>query len=338
MEPTIESLALPRHGGDLAAGEARFGRPSEGWLDLSTGINPFAYPLPDIPAEAWRCLPDGAAELALCEAAAAAWGVGDPRRIVPAAGTQAIIQLLPLLRPYGEVAVVGPTYEEHAASFGHAGHLVRPCGALEDIGEAQVVVVVNPNNPDGRRFAPDQLLDLAATLAAQGGLLIVDEAFVDLTPELSVAGRVGPGLLVLRSFGKFFGLAGLRLGFAVAEPPLADLLRQAIGPWAVSGPAIAIGRAALADTAWSEGTRARLRDEAALLDALLTGARLSILGGTDLFRLANASRAWALYEHLGARGILVRPFAGQPRWLRFGLPPGEEGRHRLAQALREWEG
>ncbi|HIJ37402.1 MAG TPA: aminotransferase class I/II-fold pyridoxal phosphate-dependent enzyme, partial [Rhodospirillaceae bacterium] len=171
----------------------------------------------------------------------------------------------------------------------------------------------------------------------RGGLLVVDEAFVDCTPDLSLASKVRPGLLVLRSFGKFFGLAGLRLGFAIGDPDLIRLLRTAIGPWPVGGPALVIGRQALLDQSWIVAARRHLVMEAQALDALLNSANLSVLGGTPLFRLVNASRAWALYEHLGQQGILVRPFASAPRWLRFGLPPGSKAMMRLKAALDIWQ-
>ncbi len=266
-------------------------------------------------------------------AAAETWSVPDPDCLVSAPGTQSLIGLLPLLRPESAVAVVGPTYDEHESSFARAGHRVEQVAELAKCGDAQVAIVVNPNNPDGRRHDPETLCTAADRLAARGGLLVVDEAFVDLDPDLSVAGSVRPGLLVLRGIGKFFGLAGLRLGFAVAEPRLAALLRQALGPWAASGPALVVGRAALLDRAWAAEVRRRLAVEAGLLDQVLRGAGLAVVGGTDLFRLANAPRAWAIYEHLGRQGVLVRPFAEQPRWLRFGLPPDAAGRARLAEAL-----
>jgi cobalamin biosynthetic protein CobC len=339
-DPSSQSQAwptgFPRHGGELALAEARFGKPVDGWLDLSTGVNPFAYPVPELPASTWRQLPDASADRALRAAAARAWGVADPETIVAAPGTQLLIQMLPLLRPSASVAVVGPTYPGHADAFAHAGHEVTPCGSLDEIGDIPVAVVVNPNNPDGRRFAPEELRDAASLLYRRGGLLVVDESFADPAPELSVAGAVMPGLLVLRSFGKFFGLAGLRLGFAVATPDLARLLRDALGPWPVGGAALEIGRVALADAKWIAETRRRLAGEADLLDAVLVSAGLAIVGGTPLFRLAGAPRAWALYEHLGKHGILVRPFAEQPRWLRFGLPPDAQARDRLAMALAAW--
>ena len=328
--------SLPRHGGALAEAETRFGRPAEGWMDLSTGINPFAYPLPPLAAAVWQRLPDADAVAAVQVAAAAAWSVPDPDWIVAAAGSQAVLQMLPLLRPPSTVAVVGPTYSEYAECWSQAGHRVIPCPAPEEVGDAEVVVVCNPNNPDGRRFDPARLRGLARSLEPRGGVLIVDEAFGELAPELALTASAGPGLVVLRSLGKFFGLAGLRLGFAVCDPAAAALLRRSLGPWPVNGVALAVGAVALADTAWIAEMRAKLEREAAVLDALLGDFGLAVAGGTSLFRLVGAPRAWALYEHLAARGILVRPFAQQPRWLRFGLPADDAARARLADALAAW--
>ena len=319
-----EPFALPVHGGDLSAADARFGRPADGWLDLSTAISPFSYPVPPLDPAIWERLPDRSLENALRAAAADFYGAASAEQVVAAPGTQALIQLLPRLRPFSHVAVVGPTYGEHATCWANAGHQVLPCETVDPSGAADVVVVGNPNNPDGRCHDRDLLLEVAGRLAGRGGLLVVDEAFADCLPELSLAGLARPGLLVLRSFGKFFGLAGLRLGFAIGDPTLIRLLRSAIG------------RSAIADHQWIATTRQRLQGEAAALDALLAGAGLSVIGGTPLFRLVNASRAWALYEHLGQRGILVRPFAAAPRWLRFGLPPGEAARQRLGAALAAW--
>ncbi len=334
--PLSPSLALPRHGGDPAAAEARFGKPAEGWLDLSTGINPFAYPVPPLEGTIWQKLPDTGADRALRRAAADAWGVSNDETILAAPGTQALIQALSRLYGPARIAVLEPTYPGYAEAFAQAGHEVVACTVLDELAAGQIAVVVNPNNPDGRETQPGELVALADTMAARGGLLIVDEAFADLTPELSVVAKVTRGLMVLRSFGKFFGLAGLRLGFAVCDPDLARLLREALGPWPVSGPALEIGRIALADRAWIEAMRIRLLREAGFMDALLTQGGLAVLGGTSLFRLAAAPRAWALYEYLGKRGILVRPFQHELRWLRFGLPPDEAARQRLTTALADW--
>jgi len=333
---TSDPFALPTHGGDLALAEARFGKPGQGWLDLSTGISPFAYPVPELPADLWQRLPSVADDLALREAAAGAYGVDDPDFLATAPGSQALLQILPRLRPFSQVAVIGPTYGEYSRCFSMAGHHVLPMETLDRTVDADVVVLCNPNNPDGRRHDTARLLELADELAARGGLLVVDEAFCDPVPELSLAPHVRPGLVVLRSLGKFFGLAGTRLGFAIAEPQLARLLRQAMGPWAVGGPVLELGRIALTDTAWIEEARRRLVHDSNALNSLLGRAGLSTVGGTTLFTLVNAPRAWALFEYLGQQGILVRPFSTAPRWLRFGLPPDEAARQRLEAALKAW--
>jgi cobalamin biosynthetic protein CobC len=322
-----EALDLPLHGGDLKAAEARWGKPDAGWLDLSTGVNPWPYPLPAIPAEAWTRLPGAAADLALRQAAARAYGVPGPDWVLPAPGTGALIQWLPRLTPHSDVAVVGPTYGEHAAAWRAAGHLVREVADLQAAQGADVTVIVNPNNPDGRLVEP-------RTVAGHPGFLAVDEAFGEVAPAFSAVSHLRPGMVVLRSFGKFYGLAGLRLGFALALPETLAPVAAALGPWSVSGPAQIVGAAALSDTAWATATRAHLASMAARLDAVLTGARLEVTGGTDLFRLASHPDAPVLYDRLGRAGILVRAFAGRPHLLRIGLPKGEGELERLAGALR----
>ena len=228
--------------------------------------------------------------------------------------------------------MVGPTYAEHAAAWARGGHAVAAVADLRDIGEADVAVVVTPNNPDGRVVPVSELAAAAAGLAARGGWLVVDEAFADLEPVESLCGAVPPACLVLRSFGKTYGLAGLRLGFAVAGEPLVGLLRRGIGPWAVSGPAIAVGRCALADAAWRhEAVAARGRD-AARLDALLERAGGRIVGGTRLFRTADFPDGPGLFDRLGRAGIFVRRFEAAPARLRFGLPPDAQAWSRLAAA------
>lgn len=325
------------HGGDLDGARAAFPGAPEPWVDLSTGINPWPYPLPPVRPEAWNRLPGRGEEAALLSAAAACYGAPSADVVAAASGSQALIQLLPRLRTPGRVAVLGPTYAEHARCWALAGHDVR---MVEGVEEADVLVIVNPNNPDGRRWPAARLLELAEAQQARGGWLVVDEAFADMRPEDSLAAHAGkPGLVILRSFGKFFGLAGLRLGIALAPAGLAAALREAIGPWAVSGPGLAIATAALGDRHWIEATRRRLAAAAAELDRLLEGAGLRVAGGTELFRLVGDPRASALYRALGEAGILVRRFERRPDWLRFGLPGAAEDWQRLGVALaaeRTW--
>jgi len=321
------------HGGGVDAAAAAFGVPRAEWLDLSTGINPVPYPAGPIDPAVLSHLPDAGLDAELRAAAAACYGAPDADHVVPAPGSQALIQWLPRLVPPGRVAVVGPTYAEHAACWSAGGHAVAEVADLDALpADTTVVVVVNPNNPDGRRVDPQALLALSRT-----SLVVADEAFADVAPEVSLAANVGRGnVVILRSAGKFFGLAGLRLGFALAGLTLAGSIRAALGPWAVSGPAAVIGAQALADAAWAARTRTRLADDATRLDALLAGAGLRIGGGTSLYRLIDDAHAQALYDHLGRAGILVRRFEERPTWLRFGLPGGESGFRRLAATLAEW--
>ena len=333
----VENPETIAHGGGVHAARRAFPDAPEPWIDLSTGINPHAWPIGGVSRESWTRLPEAEDIAALEAVAARAYGAGDPVSLVAAPGAQSLIQLLPRLHAARDVAVLGPTYAEHAHRWRRGGAQVREIASLDDIGDADVVVIVNPNNPDGRLFDADALAPLARSLTDRGALLVLDESFMDVAPDdASFVLRIGTqSVVVMRSFGKFYGLAGLRLGFALAPPALAARLRDALGPWAVSGAAVEIGLRALADRAWRDTMRVRLADHAARLDRLLSSAGLTIVGGTSLFRLAETSHASTLAKALAARGILVRTFADAPTRLRFGLPGGDEQWARLARALEE---
>lgn len=325
-----------QHGGDPAALEARFGKPVEGWLDLSTGINPVPYGVPEMPAHVMANLPRRAEMDALLGAARKAYGVPADAAIVVSPGTQALIQMVPTLFAPSDVTILGPTYGEHAPAWAAAGHRVDEVGSIcrQAALPAPFSVVVHPNNPDGNVQSIEGLLAFADELHDRGGALVVDEAFVDVTPDVSVTPHAGrDGLIVLRSFGKFFGLAGVRLGFAICAPNIADQLSAKLGPWAVSGPALWAGTHALNDADWATASRARLKADAARLDALLVRAGMTVVGGTDLFRLAACDGAEGIYEKLGRAGILTRPFTYNATWLRFGLPGCEADWVRLEGAL-----
>jgi cobalamin biosynthetic protein CobC len=321
------------HGGDLAAVRLRFPTAPEPWIDLSTGINPHTYPLPTLEPDVWRRLPQASDEQVVLQAAAQRYGCAVDR-IVAAPGSQALIQVLPRLIEPSDVVVLGPTYGEHAVAWARCGHRVVERRAPSDVGDARVVVVVNPNNPTGRVIAASELRELAAVLAQRDGLLVVDEAFADFAePSVSVAAQLPPATIVLRSFGKAYGIAGVRLGFAVADTALCARLRGELGPWAVSGLALAIGAAAFADTRWLAEMRVRLAEDRGRLDALLNAGGLAVEGGTQLFCLARHAQAWPIADKLGRSGIHVRRFAAEPTWLRFGLPGSEAEWRRLADAL-----
>jgi cobalamin biosynthetic protein CobC len=314
------------HGGGIDAARARWGGARSDWIDLSTGINPHAYPLPALSAEAWTTLPDSGAEAGLVAAARRFWRVPEAAAVLAAPGTSALIARVPgVIAPEmigaGRVAIPGPTYNEHARAFRKAGWTVTEAG--DDPGVA-ARVIVHPNNPDGRLWrAPE----------AQG-LVVIDESFADTCPQSSlIAEAARPGRIVLKGLGKFWGLAGLRLGFAMGDPALIAQLADLMGPWPVSGPALAIGTAALADEAWAGTMRARLDEEAARLDTMLARAGARVLGGTSLFRLAEVPDARHWQETLARRRIWTRVFPYSRHWLRLGLPGSDAAWGRLARAL-----
>ncbi|MBC7576929.1 MAG: threonine-phosphate decarboxylase [Tardiphaga sp.] len=326
-----------KHGGDLSEAMAHSGGDAAAWLDLSTGINPWSWPSSGVwPDAVWQRLPSRADEAALLGAARAAYRVPAGTDLVAAGGTQALIQFLPYLAAPGPVAIVGPTYHEHAAAWRDAGHqviMIDDFAALP--GNVIHAVIVNPNNPDGRIAGHAALAEVAAELRRRGGWLVIDEAFADVDPASSAVAlcEAGP-IVILRSFGKFYGLAGLRLGFAIAEPAIAQRIAAALGPWAVSGPALRIGADALGNEAWSERMRAALTRQAQRLDAVLTEAGFEIVGGTSLFRLARHREALKLHAALARQQIWCRRFDYAEDWLRFGLPPDDAALERLAAALK----
>lgn len=321
--------ALPRrdHGGGLDAAVARYGGIRSDWIDLSTGINPLPYPVPPLSAHDWTALPDAAAQDALEAAARAFWKIPDGVGIVAAPGASALIARLPALLPRGRAHIPAPTYNEHAAAFISAGWQV--VGSAETQETCAAKVVVHPNNPTGN-FHHLQTPPAPHPAA----LTVIDESFCDIAPERSlVAQGSADGRIILKSFGKFWGLAGLRLGFAIGDPKWIADLAVMLGPWPVSGPALHIGAAALGDPLWAQQTRRRLNEDAAQLDALMlrAGARLydrdGAVAGTSLFRLYDVHNASAWQDRLARHHIWSRIFPYSGHMLRLGLPhPDQFGR------------
>ncbi|MGO7299800.1 threonine-phosphate decarboxylase [Rhizobium ruizarguesonis] len=361
------------HGGGITAAAAVFGGRPEDWLDLSTGINPCPVALPEIPARAWHRLPDGHLVDEARRAARDHYGSGEILPL-PVPGTQSVIQLLPRLVEAGRlvgvtdervdvtdnkvavtddriavtddriavtddrVAVVTPTYGEYARAFTSAGFTVDAVDNIASIGiEHRLAVVVNPNNPDGLAWPAETLIALHDRMKAAGGLLVVDEAFGDTDPALSLASRVPQlsNLIIFRSFGKFFGLAGLRLGFAIARGDILARFEDWLGPWAVSGPALSISGSLLRSDV--SAIRSRINERCTGLHAVLKGAGLRMAGGTALFTLVADARAGDIYMHLCRHHILVRKFEYAPNWLRFGLTPDPAADRWLGEALQRFE-
>lgn len=327
--------ALAKHGGRLCVARALHPHAPEPWIDLSTGINPEPYPDVRASAAARARLPTPEEIRALEAVAGRAFGVAEGQRIAAAAGSEAALRLMPCVLRCEAAVVIGPTYSSHAAAWRHGGVPVDEVSA--GTAPRAVVTVVNPNNPDGAIIDRERLLGLHDEVALRDGYLVVDEAFADVEPACSVASLAGASqyrrLIVLRSFGKFYGLAGVRLGFVIAAPAIIARFRELFGDWPVSADAIAAGLAAYADEAWAAGARERLRHLARRLDELLQGSGFDIVGGTSLFRLARSDDARDRFECLLRAGILARPFDHDPTLLRFGLPGEPAAWHRLADAL-----
>ena len=319
---------MPEHGGNLDIAMQRFGR-AEDWIDLSTGINRQPYPVVELPSDCWSALPSRSGIESLHQAARHAYGT--QATILATSGAQAAIGLLPHFSSRGRARILAPTYSGHAAVLAAAGWDVAETSSLEALAGANLAVIGNPNNPDGQRHDPEQLL----TLLPRVGRLVVDESFADAVPQLSLAPRAGrPGLLIIRSFGKFYGLAGLRLGFAIGDEAEIGMLAAMAGPWPISGAAIAIGKRALSDRNWAEATSARLARDCERLDSEVKALGWTLVGGTPLFRLYETGDARVAQERLARAHIWSRIFVERPGWLRLGLPGNEAEWARLASALR----
>ncbi|WP_422049139.1 threonine-phosphate decarboxylase [Shimia sp.] len=302
----LVSVMPPRdHGGGIDAAVARWRGSRAEWLDLSTGINPVPYPLPEFTAADWNDLPDQAAQDALIRAARAFWQVPEGAAILAAPGASALIARIPALLPAGSVDIPAPTYNEHAAAFAAQGWAFGNSAP-------DARVLVHPNNPTGKRWQAEDV---------NAPLVVIDESFCDICPDDSLVHLADqPGRIVLKSFGKFWGLAGMRLGFAIATPDTIAKLNALSGPWAVSGPALHTGAAALQDHSWAADTRARLSKDSDRLDALMTAKGARVVGGTTLFRLYDVPDAAKWQEQLAEHHIWTRVFPYSETFLRLGLP------------------
>ena len=294
------------HGGQLESACALYGGLPENWIDLSTGINPEPYPVLPFSSDDFQRLPSMSTHKALIAAAREFWSVPKSAHVVATAGASAAIAALPSLLSPNQVAIPHPTYNEYEAAFKAAGWCVSNSAQAAQ-------VVVHPNNPDGRLWRAKELTR---------PICIIDESFCDVNPQNSLIAESGkPGRIILKSFGKFWGLAGLRLGFAIGVDPVLEQLDYRLGPWAVSGPALRIGAAALSDPTWARKTRRRLYSDSARLDKLMIAKGARLYGGCSLFRLYEVRDAKVWQAKLGQHRIWSRIFPYSKSFLRLGLPP-----------------
>ncbi len=336
--PSMAAAAV--HGGRLIAAQRAFPDAPLPWIDLSTGISPFAYPIGAIPDTAFHRLPEPEQEAALRAVAARAYGAPDADHVCLAPGSQMLISLLPLLLRCRQACVLHPGYAEHERSWRQAGADMRRAGTAEALHDAAavdtVLVLCNPNNPDGRRVDRGGLEALAERCQRIGGWLVVDEAYADLEngvpPAASMLARF-ERVVVLRSLGKSYGLAGVRFGALLAQPSVVAQMAALLGPWPVSGAALILSSRALADGRWREAAAERACRESRRLEALLVDTGMTAVGGTALFRLASVPDAQKRWRLLAGAGLLARRFEDRADWLRFGLPPDEAAWTRLRHAL-----
>lgn len=328
-----------KHGGRILTAVEKYHIPENDWLDLSTGLNPNGWPVPQVPAQIWQSLPednDGLQTVANqyygCE------------YCLPVAGSQAAIQMLPTLRTASKIGIISPTYAEHEYNWKQAGHDVIQITADDvekHVEQLDVLVVINPNNPTGKIIAVQQLLEWHQQLSMKGGWLIVDEAFMDVTPEKSlVPSGIKPGLIILCSMGKFFGIAGIRCGFVIADKALLKRLSSKLGPWTVTGPTRYIAKQALSDKAWQLKEIQDLNDSSERLHRVLSHYGLIPTGGTGLFQWLEHPKAKEIYEACAKQGMLIRLFEKQAvnnrvtmPSLRFGLPANEKQWDKLNNVL-----
>lgn len=351
----LDPSAPINHGGAIDLAAQKYGIPATKWLDLSTGINPVAYPVPNIETCHWQRLPLASELIALKSAAAAYYGVANTDFLAFAPGTQALIQTIPFwyndMAGATEVHIMGPTYGEHQKCWRRAGHecvvhdtmpdrrLDKAHEIIESARPGSVLILVNPNNPDGKLVSPSNILELAGRAQANGCWMLVDEAFMDCQPDQSVCSLIEqmPRTIILRSFGKFFGLAGARLGCAIMGAELVTELEARIGPWAIPGPTITLGIRAFCDTAWQDLTRKRLSDDRIRLNDLIKAhTPLRPSGATDLFAYYDSTDCSAIATHLARNGILIRLFDHDDQKVRFGFPGSTTDWNRLDAALSQW--
>lgn len=338
MTPAPSSLFL--HGGNRDQAAHHYGHQPDEMTDLSTGISPICYPLPTAQFNLadWQTLPRSSDEDRLMSVARRAYCLSGAASLCLGPGSQSLLRAVPrLMKKPCCVWIPEPTYSEHALAWQKAGHRVIPSSKIPQ--DAVCAVLVNPNNPDGRLHDAKMLEELCTSLAEKGGFLLLDEAFIDCVPKLSLMPLASrKGLIILRSLGKFFGLAGLRVGFAAGHPEDIENLRDDIGPWPVATPSLLAATCALDDDEWIASHRLDLAVLSQRMRDLLEAYQLDIVGQTGLFVTVCDNDALGLHDRLACEALWVRAFSYAPTWIRFGLTANKAVFQKLESCLIKWRG
>ena len=335
-EPSIRDLLenLPLHGGDVETASKYFSIAKENWLDLSTGMNPLSYPVCELPQAIFEELPYVSAEF--CSAVTKYYGMPNWLAVN---GSQSVIQSLPsVLNEKQLFPILLPDfgYKEHQKHWQKTNELafyssLNEKKAISSIHEAlgrnnqQHVLVINPNNPTAAMISAEQLLAIAERLA-DGAHLVVDEAFMDFSPECSLLKHEIPeNVVVMRSFGKFFGLAGLRLGFVFSSnKEILHSIDERLGLWQVNNPAQFIANKALADEKWIKDRQAKIVIMKQAMHKLfqpVLGEPINLkTASLFLTYQADAQNVLTVYKMLAESAVLSRVvLEGGQALLRIGL-------------------
>lgn len=323
------------HGGNLERAMQSYGGSPSDWIDISTGISPFSASLPELRLSDWHRLPESASLDELAQIAQVYYASN--QECIVTSGSQFLINHLPDLLK-GDIGILEPSYGEYAASFARHGREYNALDTIDEIDDVQSIILANPNNPDGRLYAQGELYELAEVLKKRDGYLVVDEAFCDVCDNASmlIADPI-ENLIVLKSFGKFFGLAGARIGFVFAHNDVLHQIEQLQGPWSVSGPSISVAKYVLTCDGIHQDLLREISSRHSQFIQMLSDTRLKIIGGTKLFTLIEHENATDLHEHFLNKKILTRKFDYNACWLRLGLTSSTEEDLRLKQAILSFE-
>ena len=318
-----------QHGGDIDLAIKKYGGERKNWIDLSTGINRTSYPWQESVNVHLRDLPGSKLLMSLEETASRAYKIAVGTDTVASSGAQQIINLLPLyLKKYNSVAILGPTYNEYESAFKSSNVRTKMVSEISDLYCSDIAIIVNPNNPTGKEIAEEALDELSKKVR----ILIIDESFKMFSSRKI---QKLDNVIQINSLGKFFGLAGLRLGFVSGPSDFIKSVRNMLGPWPISSLAAEIGLVALNDKIWISEMEKILLAASNALHEVCNSKNWKLVGKTNLFHTYAISNCLEVEEQFAAHGIWVRTFDYSETWVRLGIPTSECELTRVKQALNQ---